>query len=128
MIANLCLTCHVTWHTSPLTIALSTWKKSWVGESRSTKWLNTITCKSIQTLNLNFNIKMNTAFYCYYMYSSVLKETMIGGGGNITKTHAEDVSLCALFLMDASKRWTVNSRLNSQQLTQSKTLTGTSIG
>ena len=53
---------------------------------------------------------------------------MRGGGGNITKTHAEDVSLCALFLTDASKRWTVNSRLNSQQLTQSKTLTGTSIG
>ena len=29
---------------------------------------------------------------------------MRGGGGNITKSHAEEVSLCALFLMDASKK------------------------
>ena len=34
----------------------------------------------------------------------VLKETMRGGGGNITTSHAEDVSLCALFLMEASKK------------------------
>ena len=33
-----------------------------------------------------------------------MKETMRGGGGNITKSHAEDVSLCALFLMEASKK------------------------
>ena len=38
------------------------------------------------------------------VHFSVLKETMRGGGGNITQTHAEDVSLCALFLMDASKK------------------------
>ena len=33
-----------------------------------------------------------------------MKETMRGGGGNITKSHADDVSLCALFLMEASKK------------------------
>ena len=49
---------------------------------------------------------------------------MRGGRGNVTKTHLEDVSLGALFLM--AKRWTMNSRLDGQQLTQSKTLTGTS--
>ena len=38
------------------------------------------------------------------VHSRVLKETMRGGGGNVTQTHAEDVSLCALFLMDASKK------------------------
>ena len=34
----------------------------------------------------------------------VIKKTLRGGGGNITKSHAEDVSLCALFLMEASKK------------------------
>ena len=29
---------------------------------------------------------------------------MRAGGGNITRTHAEEISLCALFLMDASKK------------------------
>ena len=29
---------------------------------------------------------------------------MRGGGGNITKSHAEDVSLSAFFLLDASKK------------------------
>ena len=29
---------------------------------------------------------------------------MRAGGGNITSTHAEEISLCALFLMDASKK------------------------
>ena len=49
------------------------------------------------------------------VHSSVLKETMRGGGGNVTKTHAEDVSLCALFLMDASKK--VDHEFKSQQST-----------
>ena len=39
-----------------------------------------------------------------YLYR-VVKETMRGeGGGNITKSHAEDVSLWALFLIEASKK------------------------
>ena len=29
---------------------------------------------------------------------------MRAGGGNITRTHTEEISLCALFLMDASKK------------------------
>ena len=35
-----------------------------------------------------------------------MKETMRGGGGggNITKSHTEDVSLCALFLIETSKK------------------------
>ena len=35
---------------------------------------------------------------------SILKETMRGGGGNITESHAEEVSLCARFLMGAAKK------------------------
>lgn len=46
----------------------------------------------------------------YYMYVYVkctcraLKEAMKSGGSNLTQQHAEDLSLCALFLMEASKR------------------------
>ena len=53
-------------------------------------------------------------YYIVLVHFSVLKETM-RGGGNVTKTHAEDVSLCALFLMDASKK--VDHEFKTQQLT-----------
>ena len=45
------------------------------------------------------------------VHSSVSKETMRGGG----KTHVEDVSLCALFFMDASKK--VDRQFKAQQST-----------
>ena len=38
-----------------------------------------------------------------FLYS-VLKQAMRSGGGNITETHAEELSVCALFLMEASKK------------------------
>ena len=34
---------------------------------------------------------------------SVVKQAMRSGGGNLTEAHAEDLSLCALFLMEAAK-------------------------
>ena len=34
----------------------------------------------------------------------VFKQTLCSGGGNLTNKHIEDVSLCALFLMEASKK------------------------
>ena len=34
----------------------------------------------------------------------VLKEAMRTGGSNLTQEHTEDLSLCALFLMEASKK------------------------
>ena len=40
---------------------------------------------------------------------------MRGGGGNITTSHGEDVSLCALFLMEASKKVDREFQCNSQQ-------------
>ena len=59
---------------------------------------------------------MHSIMYNYYttilVRFRVLKETM---RGNVTKTHPEDVSLCALFLMDASKK--VYREFKTQQST-----------
>ena len=38
-----------------------------------------------------------------FNYFSVVKQAMRSGGGNLTEAHAEDISLCALFLMEAAK-------------------------
>ena len=34
----------------------------------------------------------------------VLKESLRSSGGNLTECHTEDVSMCALFLMEAEKK------------------------
>ena len=57
---------------------------------------------------------MYAQHYCITTYS-VLKQTMRAGGGNVTKTQAEDVSLSALFLLDASKK--VDCEFNAHRST-----------
>ena len=49
------------------------------------------------------------SIYLHFVYvhvctCRVLKEAMRTGGSNLTQQHAEDLSLCALFLMEASKK------------------------
>ena len=40
-----------------------------------------------------------------YLYvHRVVKQSLRSAGGNLTEKHVEDVSLCALFLMDAAKK------------------------
>ena len=42
--------------------------------------------------------------YIFVCTNRVLKEAMRTGGSNLTQEHAEDLSLCALFLMEAAKK------------------------
>ena len=42
--------------------------------------------------------------YTFVCTNRVLKEAMRTGGSNLTQEHAEDLSLCALFLMEAAKK------------------------
>ena len=41
--------------------------------------------------------------YSVLSFSRIIKQAMRAGGSNITPTHAEDLSLCGLFLMDVTK-------------------------
>ena len=43
--------------------------------------------------------------FCAYVHMCrVLKEALKASGGNLTEHHTEDVSMCALLLMDAAKK------------------------
>ena len=42
--------------------------------------------------------------YTYNTNYRVFKQTLRSAGGNLTQKHVENVSLCALFLMEASKK------------------------
>ena len=58
---------------------------------------NTTTCELKNYLV--YNVCINNYSFC-----RVFKQTLRSAGGNLTTKHVEDVSLCALFLMEASKK------------------------
>ena len=47
-------------------------------------------------------------FCAYFHMCRVLKEALKASGGNLTEHHTEDVSMCALLLMEAAKKRTEN--------------------
>ena len=50
--------------------------------------------------SISININLMTSF----LLVRVLKQALKGSGPNLTASHMADMSLCALFLLDASKR------------------------
>ena len=48
---------------------------------------------------------VNVLYVCVHLKPCrVFKQTLRSGGGNLTPKHIENVSMCAFFLMDASKK------------------------
>ena len=54
-------------------------------------------------MNKQYKKNVNTCM-CTFQPCRVFKQTLRSGGGNLTTRHIEDVSMCAFFLMEASRK------------------------
>ena len=69
--------------------------------------------------NILISLVHNTSYIMHTLLHArtckVLKQAMRASGGNLTETHIEELSLCALFLMSAAKK--VDQELGCHQST-----------
>ena len=54
--------------------------------------------------NISVHVVVNVTCTTLINVDRVFKQTLRSAGGNLTQKHVENVSLCALFLMEASKK------------------------
>ena len=54
----------------------------------------------------NSNMYLSTVFllHALHPFSRMIKETMRASGANATQKHLEEVSMCAMLLMDTAKK------------------------